>query len=77
MKIIDTLLMFWKLDARCFLCSPDIEVASDNTQCLTVDDCLTKHNLADVSDLLTIYESMSMAATWPYFLHKLYSLQVP
>jgi hypothetical protein len=63
MKINDTLLMFWKLDARCFLCSPDIEVASDNTQCLTVDDCLNKHNLANICALMVF---ISVDSLWKY-----------
>jgi hypothetical protein len=54
MNINDTLLMFWKSDARCFHCSPDTYIASDNTQCRAVGDCLTKHNLTDVHDLMVL-----------------------
>lgn len=46
--------MFWKLDARCFLCSPHTSVASDNKQCRAVGDCLIEHNVADVCGLMVL-----------------------
>jgi hypothetical protein len=63
MKINDTLLSFWKLDARCFLCSPDTSMASDNTQWRAVGESLTKHNLADVRDLMVL---ISVDSLWKY-----------
>jgi hypothetical protein len=63
MKTNDTLLMFWKLDARCFLCSPDTYMASDNTQCSAVGYRLTKHNLADVRDPMVL---ISVDNLWKY-----------
>jgi hypothetical protein len=40
-----------------------------------VGDCLTKHNLANVCDLMVLIsvESMSSAVTWPYFLQVPYT----
>jgi hypothetical protein len=63
MKINDTLSTFWKLDARCFLCSPDTYMASDDTQCLAVGDCLIKHNLLDVCDIMVL---ISIDSLWKY-----------
>jgi hypothetical protein len=63
MQINDTLLMFWKSDARCFLCYPDTKMASNNTQRRAVSDCLTKHNLADVCDLIVL---ISVDSLWRY-----------
>jgi hypothetical protein len=36
-------------------------MASDNTQCRTVGDCLTKHNLTDVCDLMML---ISVDSLW-------------
>jgi hypothetical protein len=63
MKINDTLLVFWKSDARCYLCSAWHLMASDNTQCRAVGDCLTKHNLTDVCDVMV---SISVDNLWKY-----------
>jgi hypothetical protein len=38
-------------------------MASDNTQCLTVGDCLTKHNFGDVLDLMTL---ILIGSVWKY-----------
>jgi hypothetical protein len=51
-KIDNALLVFWTLDARCFLCFADIWVSSDNTQYRAVGARLTEHNLADVRDVM-------------------------
>lgn len=62
MKINDTLLRFWTLAALCCLCS-DTWMASDNTQCRSVSDCLTERNLADVCDVMVL---ISVENLWKY-----------
>jgi hypothetical protein len=38
-------------------------MASDNKQCLTIGDCLTKHKLADVCDIMVL---ISVQNLWKY-----------
>jgi hypothetical protein len=38
-------------------------MTSDNTQCLAVGDCLTKHNLTDICDLMVL---ISVDNLWDY-----------
>jgi hypothetical protein len=52
MKSNDTSLTFWKLGSHCFLRSPDTNGVWQ--QCLALGNCLTKHNLADVGDVMVL-----------------------
>jgi hypothetical protein len=38
-------------------------MASDNTQCRALGDCLTKHNVADFCDLMVL---ISVNSLWKY-----------
>jgi hypothetical protein len=40
-----------------------IKMASDNKQCRAVGDCLTKHNVTDVCDLMVLISADNM---WKY-----------
>lgn len=62
MKINDTLLMFWKLDASSLLSlwhSNDV----DNTQYRADGGCLAKHYMADICDVTVLISADSL---WKY-----------
>jgi hypothetical protein len=52
MKTDDTLLMSWQ--THCFLCSPDTWMACDNTQFLSLCDCLTELSNVNVCDVMVL-----------------------
>lgn len=62
MGINGILLVSWTSDARYFLCS-DIHITYNKKQCLAVGDCLTKHNFADVRDLMALISADNL---WKY-----------